>query len=105
MSQPSQNPAQAKRQQRKRTDLKRIAISGAATFSVMLGLITAQVATGNDPSLGHEAKQPKAAVQVTQTTAALQTGEGDDGYSEASYGSPAAAATSYSPPVVSTHSS
>jgi hypothetical protein len=105
MSQPNRNPAQAMRQQRKRTDMKRIAISGAATFSVMLGLITAQVATGNDPSLGHGVRQSKAAAQVTQTTAALQTGEGDDGYSEASYQSPAAAASSYSPPVVSTHSS
>ena len=105
MSQPSQNPAQAKRQQRKRTDMRRIAISAMGTFSVMLGLITAQVATGNDPSLGHSVTQSKAAAQVTRTTAAVQASAGDDGYSEASYAPPAAAASSYSPPVVSTHSS
>ena len=88
MDQAIRNQRQQTKLRQRRADRRRILISGLMTFSVMLGLVSAQVATGSDPAIGHGNSGSAAVAHRTapvQTVASTLTGTGDDGYSEAEY--------------------
>jgi len=64
----TEQPNKAKAQRRRRLRPGPVLAAGIATFSLSLGLLGWQVATGEDPSLGHGKQKPKVVHRTIERT-------------------------------------